>query len=145
MSFITDSAENLLHLTDAEKATVNAALPTLAEDVAAINAHQDQIRAAYALIVKSAPVVNHILDDWKTLGPVLHDILNGSASIFSLGGAISSAKDVEATVQANPWLVGEGEKLYAALLPLFVKLSTDYPKIAPALQIIISKAGTAGV
>jgi hypothetical protein len=145
MSFITDAAEAMLHLTDAEKATVNAALPTLAEDVAAINTHQDSIRAAYALIVKAAPVVNHILDDWKTLGPVLQDILAGNGSIFSIGGAVSSAKDVQATITANPYVVTESQHLYALLLPLFVKLNADYPKIAPALQIIISKAGTAGV
>jgi len=145
MSFITDTAENLLHLTDAEKATVNAALPTLAEDVAAINANQDSIRAAYALIVKAAPVVYRILDDYRTLGPVLHDILDGSGGLFEIGGAVSSAKDIQATIAANPWLMNEGRKLYNTLLPLFVKLNADYPKIVPALQIIINKAGTAGV
>jgi hypothetical protein len=143
MSFLIDTAESMLHLTDAEKAVVNAALPTLAEDVQAINDHQDQLRAAYALIVKAAPVVYRILDDWKTLGPVLHDILAGTGSIFSIGGAVNGAKDIQATVAANPYLVTEGQKLYNALLPLFVKLNADWPKIAPALQIIMSKAGGA--
>jgi hypothetical protein len=144
MTFITDTAESMLHLTDAEKATVNAALPTLAEDVAVINAHQDSLRAAYDLIGKAAPVVHRFLDDWRTLGPILHDILDGSGGIFEIGGAVSSGKDIQATLAANPWLMSEAHKLYNMLLPLFVKLNTDYPKIAPALQIIMSKAGAVG-
>ena len=145
MSFLTDTAESMwLHLSDAEKATVNAALPTLTEDVAAINEHQDSLRAAYALIVKAAPVVNRILDDWKMLGPVLHDILNGSGNIFSIGGAVNSAKDIQATVAANPYVVTEAQKFYTQLLPLFNKLNDDFPKIAPALQIIMRHVGGMG-
>jgi hypothetical protein len=143
MSFITDTAESMLHLTDAEKATVNAALPTLAEDVAAINAHQDSLRAAYALIVKGAPVVYRILEDYKTLGPVLQGILSGNGDIFSISGAVSSGKDIEATIAANPWLVSEMRHLYALLLPLAVKLNADLPKVAPALQIIVRHVGGA--
>lgn len=144
MSFITDTAESMLHLTDAEKATVNTALPTLADDVAAINAKQDSIRAAYDLIVKAQPVVHRILDDYKTLGPVLSDILAGNGNIFSIGGAVSAGKDIQTTIAANPVLVAEAKKLYETLLPLFQKLSNDYPKIAPALQIIVQHAGSAG-
>jgi hypothetical protein len=142
MTFVIDAAENMMHLSEADKAVVDAALPTLTADVAAINEHQDAIREAYALIVKAAPVVYRILDDWKTLGPILHDILDGSASLFSVGGAVSSAKDIEATIAANKYLVSEVQKLYALLLPLYNKLSTDAPTITPALQIIMRSAGS---
>jgi hypothetical protein len=144
MSFVVNAAESMMHLSDADKAVVDAALPTLTEDVAALNARQDTIREAYALIVKAAPVVYRILDDWKTLGPILHDILDGSGSLFSVGGAVSSLKDIEATLAANKYLVGEAQKLYSLLVPLINKLNTDAPKNAPALRIITRSAGNVG-
>jgi hypothetical protein len=141
MSFLTETAEGLMNLSAEEKATVNAAFPTMTEDVAEINAHQDQLRASYALLVKAAPVVDRLLDDWKTLGPIMHDVLDGSGSMFTLGGAITSGKDIQATLATNPWLVGEVQKHYAQLAPLITKLSADLPKIMPALQIIAKHAG----
>lgn len=136
MSFILDTLERVLGLSDAEKATVNAALPTLAKWVTLLNGQWDTLSDAVGWIAAGKPVALRLLSDGKTLGPIAQDVLSGGGSIFDAGTAMSAINDAKATISANPKLINALTTDYTKLAPLIAQIEGDLPK--PEVQAFIT-------
>lgn len=143
MSFILDTVENLLKLTDAEKATVNAALPAVAVWVKMLNQQWDTLQNAISWLTASRAVAYRLIDDGKKLGPIVEDILTGGASIFEAGGAMGAFNDAKGVIAANPKLVAALTLDYQKLAPLIAQIESDFgkPEIQAAWNLLQNKMG----
>ena len=90
-------------------------------------------------VVKGAPVFTRILQDWRTLGPAASAMLGDG--MVDIGGAVGTAKDIQATVQANQAYVNQGTALYNSLVPVINTVQAEWPKLEPAVQVIVKAMG----
>ena len=143
MSYFLDAAEDLLKLTAAEKATVNAALPTVAVWVKMLNQQWGTLQDAVNWLTASKAVATRLLTDGKALGPVVEDVLTGNASVFEVGGAMGAVNDAKAVIAANPKLIAALTADYQKLAPLIAQIETDSkkPEIQAAFNLLQTKMG----
>jgi hypothetical protein len=66
--FLIDALLNLEGLTEAQKQTVEAAIPALKDMVAIVAANPDVINLAVALYGKAQPMIAPLAKDWTTGG-----------------------------------------------------------------------------
>jgi len=139
MEFLLD----MLRLNAEERATVEAAMPILASLLEKVD--WDMLLAAYAMLVKGQPVANRLIGDLKLLSPVAVKMLNRTGGMFEAMGAMGPAKDVEATVQANQYLVKHLGDYYSKATPLILEVEKEWPKIQPAWDIVLGKLRDRGL
>lgn len=143
MSFLIEMAESSFGLTEDEKATVTPALPYLKELVDSADLDWDVIQQGLNLVVKGKPVLDRMITDLRVLGPAASKALGeGMPDIFSAGAA---AKDISATVEANPVWVKALKDHGTKLGPLIHKFIEVWPHISPALTVVVAAAKRKGV
>lgn len=147
MSFMLDTLENILSLSPEEKATVQAALPTLAKWVTMLNAQWETIQDLMNWTFRSQPVMNRLIADGKVLGPIVQDVLTGSDNIMEAGTAMSMVNDVKSVVNANPVLIAALTKDYNKLAPLIMQIQGDLqkPEIRDAMVLLQARMNAKGV
>jgi hypothetical protein len=143
MSYILDTAEDLLKLTAAEKATVNAALPTVAVWVKMLNLQWGTLQDAVNWLTASKAVASQLITDGKALGPVAEDVLTDNASIFEVGGAYGAFNDAKSVIAANPKLIAALTADYQKLAPLIAQIESDFkkPEVQAAWDVLQAKMG----
>lgn len=135
MAFLIDTLYSMLGLTDAEQATVNAALPSIKDLLDTVDAHLSDIKAFEQLLVVNKSPINQLLTDWGTIGPNLSAAIgDGNVDLFDTMNAFNDAKNV---VASNPKNVQAATDLYNKFVPLINQAIADWPAIKPAVQVII--------
>jgi hypothetical protein len=138
MSFLIDTMYNVLGLTADEQATVNAALPSIKDLLDTLDAHLDDIKAVEQLLVVNKMPINQLLTDWGVIGPnISASISDGQVDLFDTMSAFNDAKSV---IASNPKNVQAAEALYNKLVPAINQAVSDWPKISPAVQVIMVAA-----
>jgi hypothetical protein len=147
MSFILNSLEGLLNLTPAEQATVEAAEPTLAKWATMLNAQWGTIEDLLHWLFRSQAVVNRLVADGKTLGPIVQDVLTGNDNLFEAGSAMGAVNDVKAVLNANPTLLNALHVDYNKLAPLIAQIEADMQKkeMQDAVALLQVKMSAQGV
>jgi hypothetical protein len=137
-SFLIGTLYSTLGLTDAEQATVNAALPTIKTLLDAIDANVSVIGLIEQLQIKNQPLLNKILADWAVIGPNLSAaMVDGSVDLF---GTLGAYNDIKSSIAAKPKTVTAATAIYTQLSPLINQAIADWPTISPAVQVIIAAA-----
>lgn len=145
MSFALQTIYGLLKLSPADQKVCDAAMPAVHEVVVELNRDQDNVAAAYKLLVQSAPIVNRFFGDWKTAGPALEDVTGGGNDVFKLLGAMSAFKDIEATISANPKVVNSAQTLWGKFLPLVNIVKKHEATLLPAAQVVVNSMNRGNV
>jgi hypothetical protein len=143
MSMFLGLAESALGLTPEEKAVVEPALPLFKELLDALNPDWDALQTGLNLLVKGKPVFDRFIADLRVLGPAASMLLGeGMPDIFT---ASSTAKDMVTTFDLNKaWfsqLQTDGERF----MPLVAKAQDLWPKIAPAVGVLVNAARRKGL
>ena len=143
MSFLLDTLEETLHLSDDDKATVNAALPTLHRWMYLLNQQWDTLADAVGWLAGSKQVVLNLLDNGRTLGPIAEEVLGGGGNIFETGTAYSVVNDAKTTINAHPKLVAALTADYYKLAPLIAQVQNDLykPEVKACVLLIQAKMG----
>lgn len=135
MNFLLELALGQLDLTDQEKATVEQALPTCKDALTAINNAMPDIQVANGLYQQAQPMVLRGIADFKKAAPPLLALLgDGWVDVATLMAAYS---DVKSTLQSNAITANDVQATYNKLYPVVAQLVNDWPKIAPAYQVIM--------
>jgi hypothetical protein len=138
MSFLIDTLYGILGLTDAEKAEVNLTLPYVKNALDLVDAHLDDVKAIQQLLITNKKPIAQLLADWAVVGPNLSSAtVDGPVDLFGTMGAYN---DVKAVIAANPKNVAAITALYNKLLPVINGLIADWPKIKPAVTVIMGAA-----
>jgi hypothetical protein len=138
MSFLIDTLYGMLGLTDAEKATVNQSLPAIQNALDLVDAHLDDVKAMQQLLVTNKKPIAQLLADWAVIGPNLSaSCVDGNVDLFGTMGAYNDAK---AVIAANPKNVAAVTAMYNKLLPVINGVIADWPKIKPAVTVIMGAA-----
>lgn len=134
MSLLINSIYGMLGLTDDEQATVNAALPTIKDLLDAVDANLGAINQFEQLQIKNQPFIKTVVSDWAIIGPNLSAAISGgSVNLFAIANAFN---DIKTQVAASSVAAQSATSLYNQLLPVINKGIADWPKIAPAVQVL---------
>jgi hypothetical protein len=143
VSFIIDTLYGKLGLTTDQQAVVNAALPSIKDALDVVDAHLDDINTIEQLLVVNQVPIKQLLADWAVVGPnISSSIVDGPVDLFGILGAYNDAKS---TIAANPKNVQAITALFSKLMPVCYQLMADWPKIKPAVQVIVNASQQGGV
>lgn len=143
MSLLIDTLYGILGLTDAEKAVVNSALPSIKDLLDAVDAHLDDVNTFEQLLITNKKPLKQLLVDWAVIGPNLSAAcVDGSVDMFAILGAYN---DVKTIMAANPKNVQAATMLFNKLVPVINQAIADWPNIKPAIQVIMTAAHRSNV
>lgn len=130
MSFLLDTLEDTLHLSDGDKAVINAALPTLHNWARLLNPEWDTLDDAVGWLCSSNAkgVAQRLLKSLRTLGPIAEDVLGGGGNLFEAGPAVGAVNDFKATVEGNPKMAAALTVDFNRLAPLVAQIYNDSSK-----------------
>lgn len=141
MGLLLDTLESLLGLTAEEKAQIAPALPNLKKAVDIVDAHIDDLWALDQRFVKDQATIKAVFDEVRKLGPNL-SLLLGDGWV-DISASISSVESIQGTVKA--YNATEVKALCTRLIPAIDQLVELWPKIIPALRILIAAAQRRGL
>lgn len=137
MSFLLDTMESVLKLSAADKATVDAALPTLHNWAHLLNQQWDTLLDAVTWLSSgNGRVVTRLLTNGKALGPIAEEVLGGGGSVFEAGTAYSAINDAKWVITNNPKTVAALTADYNKLAPLVAQIQSDLAK--PEVQVLVN-------
>lgn len=143
MNFVLSMLEGMLGLSDDEKAAIEPCLPALKTMIDQINDVWPQVQQAADLVASNKTLVDRMLDDVNTILPNASALVGGSVYI-DVGGTLSKVKDLQTVVQDNPKTTQDVRTLYAAIEPVIVSISQEWPSVAPAYNTIVVAAKRKG-
>lgn len=143
MGFVLSMLEDMLGLSDDEKDKIEPCLPALKTVIDQINDVWPQVQQAADLIANNKTLVDRMLDDMNTILPNASALVGGSVYL-DVGGTLSKVKDLQNVVHDNPKNTQEVMTLYAAIQPVIVSISQEWPSVAPAYTVIAAAAARKG-
>lgn len=134
--------ENMLGLTESEKAIVEPCLPAAKIMVDALNAHLDDLWALNNHYVTEQTTVKRAFDDYRRLGPNLSQLLGDGW--VDLATTASAVQDLRAAWQNCP-AVPDIMAIYSRSAPDLDVVATHWPQVKPALMVILDAWQRRGV
>lgn len=142
-NFILGTLESLLGLSDEEKATIEPCLPFAKDMIDRINDVWPQVEEGANVIEANKALISRMLGDIEVLLPNASALL-GEGMYIDCGGSLSKIRDLQDAVHGNPKTVANVMALYTAIEPVIVQIANEWPKVAPAYNVIIAAAARKG-
>ena len=142
MSVFLDTIYNMLGLTADQQSVVNSALPAIKDVLDAADANLDVIDNIEHIQTKHQLLIKDLVADWKIIGPNLSAAaVDGSVDFFA---TINAYNDIKTKLAANPDVMPALQVIYNQLAPVIMKVISDWPKIEPAVNVIMGGVAAKG-
>lgn len=136
MNFLLDMALGQLDLTDAERATVEKALPDVKAVVDSLNAALPDLQDGNQFYVHSQNLILRLFTDYGKIGPSVSALLGDGW--VDIPNVMSAANDAKNAVESDPKTTQHGQELYNKLQPVVIGAYKKWPAIEPAVDVIIA-------